>query len=159
MNKKRPSAQRDARRMYVAGSKLPHTKARSDLHWRAGSKRSFDGGRWPSGGAAGTRAPFRRPIFVVLALGVLLVALIALGFAAAGGLLTIRPVTFAGGSNQARVSDANQNGASALVEVALDELDSVSRAGEASAWRDAYTRFTGQPSTEPWSTEIGRAHV
>ncbi|MEG0417176.1 hypothetical protein [Gordonibacter sp.] len=136
MTENRPSVQQDAPSTLGVDARRRRVKDRSDLHWRRPPARSS--------------SFFARVLLVVLAAVVAVVAIVFLG---SGGLQGLGQASRVDAGSQARMVSADQDGASAMVEVALDELNGVSRAGgDASLWQDAYNRFVGQVSGDPWST-------
>ncbi|MEG2982931.1 MAG: hypothetical protein RR794_04680 [Raoultibacter sp.] len=143
------SGQRKPQRKPAGENEGRRTKARPSVHRRQAStrpSRASQAGRVVRGEAA--IAPQRSLIFALAAIALVVVVVLA-------AVLLLRGAVSPADNPQAaspRVVTAEQSGASALVEVALDELDSVTRAGDVSAWRAAYTQFAGQSSSDPWST-------
>ncbi|MEA5019498.1 MAG: hypothetical protein VB027_03930 [Gordonibacter sp.] len=126
-------------------------KVRSDLHWRSKHARSSVNFRASSVEVLGYSFRFARfPLAVFVLVGVVVLAVTLL--LVTGGLQGIWPTSLVGQESEALVASADQSGASAMVEVALDELHDASVSGDASEWRNTYNRFVGQASTGPWST-------
>ncbi|MEG1623847.1 MAG: hypothetical protein RR300_03190, partial [Raoultibacter sp.] len=135
-----PSGQRKPQRKSAAGNECRRTKTRSSVHRRPASVRPSRASQAARGEAA--IASRRSLVFALAAIALVVVVVLA-------AVLLLRTVASPGDNPQAtqpRVVTAEQSGASALVEVALDELDSITRAGDVSAWRAAYTQFAGQSS-------------
>ena len=149
--KNRPTVRQNRCSIFAVDGKRQHVKARSDLHWRSVHVRSLANVRAATDGTIGcsslfTRLPlgvFMVSVMVVLAVVVLLVV---------GGLRGMGPTGLAGQEAEALMASADQNGASAMVEVALGELRASSASNDASEWHNAYNRFVGQASADPWST-------
>ncbi|MEG2459370.1 MAG: hypothetical protein RSA89_06140, partial [Raoultibacter sp.] len=144
-----PSDQRRPQRKPAGGNECRRTAARPSVHRRQAStpsSRAGQTGRVVRGETA--IAPRHSLVFALAAIALVVVVVLA-------AVLLLRAAVSPADNPPAaspRVVTAEQSGASALVEVALDELDSITRAGDVSAWRAAYTQFAGQSSSDPWST-------